>query len=527
MDIKNHFTRSSGILMAISSIPSPYGIGTFGKEAYEFIDFVKASNHKYWQVLPLGPTSYGDSPYQSCSVFAGNPYYIDLDMLAEEGLLTKSELLMYDWGDGIIPVNVSEQDAIQLNYEVKRDEQLGNESYVSYGKMFLSRFTILMKAFEKFKGKIDGTVYNEYKEFVINNNDWLEDYAIYMACKVYFGYTDWSKWNDDIKFRNPEALSKYKDLLQNDIEFWMFCQFKFYQQWNKLKKYANDREIEIIGDIPIYTALDSADVWANTNIFQLDERLIPTKVAGVPPDAFSSLGQKWGNPLYDWDEMGKNNFAWWERRMKKSAELYDVIRIDHFIGIVKYYTIPVESPDARNGEYKIGPGKKLTDVMNSAIGNKKIIAENLGIKIPEAEELLRENDYPVMEVLEFAFDGNSDNPHIPYNYDKNSVVYGGTHDNETLQGYFDERNDQELEYAYNYLGTRDKHLIVDQVFRAAYGSVANLVVFQVQDILKMDNTARMNTPSTFGDNWKWRLRRGQLNDNHVNNLKYLVRLFGR
>ena len=522
-----NFKRSAGILMAISSIPSPYGIGTFGKSAYEFVEFIKKSNHKYWQVLPLGPTGYGDSPYQTCSVFAGNPYYIDLDILIEEGLLTQSYVRSFDWGDGTMPVSVSEDGAQQSSDEICRDEKLGNQSYVNYEKIFLSRFSVLATAFENFRNKRMESGCKEYDDFVTLNNDWLEDYSIYMACKAYFGYSDWNKWDDEIKFRNPDALLKYKEKLAKEIEFWEFCQFEFFKQWNNLKKYANDNGIEIIGDIPIYTALDSADVWANIKMFQLDDKLAPTQVAGVPPDAFTSLGQKWGNPIYDWDLMEKDGFSWWETRMKKAAELYDIIRIDHFIGIVKYYTIPTGCPDATIGEYKIGPGKKLTDVINQAIGDKKIIAENLGVSIPQVEELLKENNYPVMEVLEFAFDGNSDNPHIPYNYEKNSVVYGGTHDNETLQGFFNERNDQELEYAYDYLGTRDKNLLVDQVFRSAYGSVANLVVFQVQDILKLDNTARMNFPSTVGDNWKWRLRSGQLDEKHFNSLEYLVRIFGR
>ena len=502
---RQKFNRSAGILMAISSIPSPYGIGTFGKAAYEFVDYIKESNHKYWQVLPLGPTGYGDSPYQTCSIFAGNPYYIDLDILMEEGLLTKAYVLSFDWGD----------------------ENSEDQSYVNYEKIFLSRFIVLSTAFENFESKRMESGCKEYDDFITQNDDWLDDYSLYMACKAYFGYIDWNKWIDEVKFREPKALLNYKVQLTKEIEFWKFCQFEFFIQWNKLKKYANDNGIEVIGDIPIYTASDSVDVWANTSMFQLDEKLVPTKVSGVPPDAFTSLGQKWGNPIYDWDAMEKDGFLWWKIRMEKAAELYDVIRIDHFIGIVKYYTIPTECPDATVGEYKIGPGKKLTDVINKAIGDKKIIAENLGVAIPEVDELLKVNDYPVMEVLEFAFDGNRDNPHIPYNYEKNSVVYGGTHDNETLQGFFNERNDQELGYAYDYLGTRDKNSLVDKVFRAAYGSVADLVIFQVQDILKLDNAARMNFPSTLGDNWKWRLRSGQLNENHSNYLKYLVRIFGR
>lgn len=532
---KQKFKRSAGILLAISSIPSPYGIGTFGKAAYDFVDFIKSCDHRYWQILPPGPISYGDSPYQAYSVFAGNPYYIDLDILVEEGLLTKSYLSLFDWGDGVAPTSGVRSENIQYGYEHEcnqkyeheSDNKFGNESYVNYEKIFAARFAVLTTAFENFKNKMTENGCNEYEEFNSVNQEWLDDYALYMACKAHFGNKDWTQWESEIKFRKLEAVARYKVKLVDDIEFWKFCQFEFYKQWNKLKKYANYKGIEIIGDIPIYTALDSADVWANSDLFQLDEELVPTVVAGVPPDAFTELGQKWGNPLYDWETMEKDEFAWWARRMKKSAELYDVIRIDHFIGIAKYYTIPAQSLDARKGEYKMGPGRKLTDVINRAIGDKKIIAENLGVAILEAEELLAYNDYPAMQVLEFAFDGSRDNPHLPYNFKNNSVVYGGTHDNETLQGFFNERSDEELTYAYQYLGTKDKKKIVGEVFRAGYASVASIAIFQVQDILRLDNSARMNYPSTLGNNWKWRLKPGQLNEKNVEDLKYLANIFGR
>lgn len=518
--------RSAGILMAVSSLPSPYGIGTLGKAAYEFVDFVKNAGHKYWQVLPQGPLSFGDSPYQSFSVFAGNPYYIDLDILVDEGLLTRSYLKLFDWGDGYVPVEITEEEAKDTNFHQEIDFNLGNESYVDYAKIYNSRFSVLSTAYERFRDK-SGETDLKYEVFVQENSFWLDDYALFMACKSNFGNEEWSSWPDGIKFRKPDSVKKYTEKLSDDIAFWKFCQFEFDSQWKRLKKYANFNGIDIIGDIPIYTANDSADVWADTKLFQLDRELAPEKVAGVPPDAFTELGQKWGNPLYDWDEMEKDGFVWWKNRMKKSADMYDVIRIDHFIGLAKYYSVPAESEDARSGEYRNGPGKKLTDVINKAIGEKKIIAENLGVAMPEADELLEINDYPPMQVIEFAFDGGRDNPHLPHNYKTNSVVYGGTHDNETLQGFFDSRTDEQLKYAFDYLDTKDRKKIVDKVFRAAYGSVAALAIFQAQDILRLDNSARMNFPSTFGENWKWRLKKGQLTQKHAEELRNLADIFGR
>ena len=315
--------------------------------------------------------------------------------------------------------------------------------------------------------------------------------------------------------------------LSDDIGYWKFIQFEFYLQWNALKQYANSNGIEIIGDIPIYMGYDSVDVWANQGEFQLDENLTPIKVAGVPPDAFSDAGQKWGNPLYDYDKMEANGFSWWRKRMAASAKLYDVIRIDHFIGIVKYYTIPADMPDARQGEYRQGPGQKLLDVINESIGDKKIIAEDLGVEVPEVAKILKENGYPGMKVLEFAFGGDRKNPHLPYNYTQNLVCYGGTHDNETLLGFFEDRGDWELGYAYDYLDTRDKGRMVDQVFRAAYSSVAVLTVFAVQDILKLGNWARMNLPSSMGNNWKWRMQKGQLGQHELECMRYLASVFDR
>lgn len=530
------FERNAGILMPVSSLPSPYGIGTFGKDAYDFVTFVKECNHKYWQVLPLGPTTYGDSPYQSYSAFAGNPYFVDLDMLIEAGFLLKSEVISRDWGDGIVPVNVSEDDAVNGRFGTYRDGNIGDERYVSYEKIYNNRFDILRIAYNRFKAACAESkktlakglpLYKQFDNFVKDNADWLEDYALFMALKSHFNNVSWGEWETDIKFRKPEAMSRYEEQLSDDIGYWKFIQFEFYLQWNALKQYANSNGIEIIGDIPIYMGYDSVDVWANQGEFQLDENLTPIKVAGVPPDAFSDAGQKWGNPLYDYDKMEANGFSWWRKRMAASAKLYDVIRIDHFIGIVKYYTIPADMPDARQGEYRQGPGQKLLDVINESIGDKKIIAEDLGVEVPEVAKILKENGYLGMKVLEFAFGGDRKNPHLPYNYTQNLVCYGGTHDNETLLGFFEDRGDWELGYAYDYLDTRDKGRMVDQVFRAAYSSVAVLTVFAVQDILKLGNWARMNLPSSMGNNWKWRMQKGQLGQHELECMRYLASVFDR
>ena len=530
------FERNAGILMPVSSLPSPYGIGTFGRDAYDFVTFVKECNHKYWQVLPLGPTTYGDSPYQSYSAFAGNPYFVDLDMLIEAGFLLKSEVISRDWGDGIVPVNVSEDDAVNGRFGTYRDGNIGDERYVSYEKIYNNRFDILRIAYNRFKAACAESkktlakglpLYKQFDNFVKDNADWLEDYALFMALKSHFNNVSWGEWETDIKFRKPEAMSRYEEQLSDDIGYWKFIQFEFYLQWNALKQYANSNGIEIIGDIPIYMGYDSVDVWANQGEFQLDENLTPIKVAGVPPDAFSDAGQKWGNPLYDYDKMEANGFSWWRKRMAASAKLYDVIRIDHFIGIVKYYTIPADMPDARQGEYRQGPGQKLLDVINESIGDKKIIAEDLGVEVPEVAKILKENGYPGMKVLEFAFGGDRKNQHLPYNYTQNLVCYGGTHDNETLLGFFEDRGDWELGYAYDYLDTRDKGRMVDQVFRAAYSSVAVLTVFAVQDILKLGNWARMNLPSSMGNNWKWRMQKGQLGQHELECMRYLASVFDR
>lgn len=494
--MEQRLTRGAGILLPISSLPSPHGIGTFGKEAYDFVDRLKEADQMYWQVLPIGPTSYGDSPYQSFSAFAGNPYFIDLDMLVDEGLIEKSAVDSIDWG--------------QLEYDI------------DYSKMYNHRFAILRKAF--FKSKEMET--EEYHKFIEDNKIWLDDYSLFMACKDYFGQREWLKWDDDIKMRKPEAVKYYKALLKEKIEFWQYVQYKFFRQWKDLKEYANSNGIRIIGDIPIYVAMDSSDVWADPEYYQLDDDLNPIDVAGCPPDAFYEFGQKWGNPLYDWDEMEKTDFSWWKRRVEAAADLYDVIRIDHFTGIAKYYAIPADGMPV-DGEYRTGPGEKLIEVINDAAGGAKIIAEDLGITTPEAKNLLVKSGYPGMKVLEYAFDSRISNGFLPHTYNQNCVVYSGTHDNETLLGFFNSLSEESLQYLMDYTSSKDTLELAKNVITLAYESAADTVIIQMQDILMKDNKARMNLPSTIGRNWRWRLKKDEFNDGVVEGLRKLTDVYGR
>ncbi len=491
--------RGAGILLPISSLPSPYGIGTMGKDAYEFVDMLKRAGQKYWQVLPIGPTSFGDSPYQSFSAFAGNPYFIDLDTLIEEGLLTKEEVESYKWAD--------------------------SDDEIDYARLYRQRFEVLRKAF----GRSEHKDSRGYADFIKENEQWIDDYALYMAIKADHNNREWLAWEPAIKKRKPEAMAAYREKLGEDVEFYKFLQFKFYEQWMPLKEYANRNGISIIGDIPIYVALDSADVWANTGQFQLSGSLAPAVVAGCPPDMFSSYGQKWGNPIYDWDVMEKDDFAWWKKRIAASAKLYDVIRIDHFIGIVRYYSIPANG-EPKDGYYRQGPGKKLIDAIDSAIGSSKVIAEDLGVVVPEVQKLVKESGYPGMKVLEFAFDGNTANEYLPHNHAKNYVAYIGTHDNDMLKSYISGQSEDLQEYMMKYLMADSLDDVAEKMIHALYMSSADTVILQMQDILGKDNSARMNYPSTLGGNWKWRLTKGatwEFTQKHIDKLRDLTRLYGR
>lgn len=488
--------RGAGILLPVSSLPSPYGIGTFGKAAYEFVDQLVEAGQKYWQVLPLGPTSYGDNPYQSFSAFAGNPYFIDLDMLCGEGLLKVDEIRYIKW-----------------------EERLDR---VEYGLQWEYRYGVLKRAFIRSNHKTT----EKFQHFLEENAQWIQDYGLFMACKEHFENVEWLKWDKDIRFRQPEALQRYCKTFSQEIEFYQFLQYKFYEQWSSLKKYANEHGVEIIGDMPIYVALDSVDVWVNPGLFELDEERKPVCVAGCPPDAFSDDGQKWGNPLYNWKIMEKEEFAWWKRRMAATAKLFDVVRIDHFIGIVRYYVIPADD-SARNGWFEWGPGEKLIRALDETRGRTKIIAEDLGVVIPQVGELLEKAGYPGMKVIEFAFDGNTDNPYLPHMYQKNCVVYGGTHDNETLVGYYDNLSVDNLAYALQYTDCSNRADLIEKVFLMAYRSIADTVIFQMQDVLEKGNEARMNLPATIGENWRWRLLEGEFTKEKRTWLKSLSIIYGR
>lgn len=470
----NILKRGAGILLAISSLPSDYGIGTLGAEAYRFVDLLVELRQRYWQVLPLGPTSYGDSPYQSFSAFAGNPYFIDLNSLIKEGLLTPDEIRAFNWGQ--------------------------NSSDIDYGILFENRLSVLKIAFARFDQKS-----KTYIDFCKTHQAWLEDFALFMSLKEYFD-KDWLGFDEGIRNREPEAMELYKSKLADSISFHCFCQYEFFWQWHRLKMYANKKGIEIIGDMPLYVALDSADVWVNSKQFLLNEKGFPEVVAGCPPDAFSDNGQRWGNPLYNWEQMEQDGFDWWQRRIKLNKQLFDIIRIDHFTGIVKSYAIPANNADPKCGKWLKGPGRKFIDAVQSAAGDSKIIAENIGVFVPGASKLIQRAGWSEIKILLFAFDGNTGNEFLPHNYkDCNQVIYAGTHDNDTILGYFKDKTEYELAFLYEYLNIKSKEEIPDALIRLAYSSVANVVIFQMQDILKLGNEARMNYPSTIGRNWRWRL----------------------
>lgn len=477
---KQKLNRGAGILMPISALPSPYGIGTLGEESYRFVDMLRQIGCIYWQVLPVGPTSFGDSPYQSFSAFAGNPYFIDLDYLVDEGLLKKEEIIGCDW--------------------------LEEEDCINYSKIYRHRFLVLRKAFQRSNHEQT----DAYIRFCRNNQYWLTDYCFYMALKNHFDNKEWLLWDEAIRYREEEAIEQYSELLKEDIEFWKFCQFKFKEQWNKLKAYANSRDIQIIGDIPLYVSMDSADVWVNNELFELDESKNPIHVAGVPPDAFSESGQRWGNPLYRWDVMEDNDFSWWRERMKTSASLYDIIRIDHFIGVVNYYSIPAGCPTAITGRWEIGPGKKLTDIIRESIGDAKIIAEDLGELTQNVRDLVTQTGYPGMKILEFGLEGPANHEYLPHNYKSTNIVaYTGTHDNETLTGFLKGKSEEQLKFTYHYFNVRKKEELPYAIIRAVYGSIADVVITQMQDVLLLDNKARMNIPATIGGNWVWRMTKSQ------------------
>ena len=493
------FSRTSGILLPVFSLPSAHGIGTIGWAAFEFIDFLAAAGQSYWQVLPLNPTGFGDSPYSSCSVFAGNPYFIDLDALADDGLLRKREIKAFDFGD--------------------------DERRIDYEKLYNSRFKLLRLAFER--AELEN--YADYSRFV-SENEWLSDYALYMALKAHFDMNPWQAWDDaGVKLRRHSALKKYEAKLQPEIEFHKFLQYLFYSQWEKVKAYANSRGVGIIGDLPIYCALDSADCWANRNQFQLDRDGMPTLVAGVPPDAFTEDGQLWGNPLYDWERMKKSGYEWWMRRIVNAEKLYDAVRIDHFRALESYWAVPAGDDTARNGHWVKGPGIGFINAIKKGFPNLPFIAEDLGFLTEAVHELRKCSDWPGMKVLEFAFDPSGKSDYLPHNYEKNCACYTGTHDNAPLALYLKEASEAERAFIAKYIGlkTKNANALAEVILRAGLASTADTFIAQMQDWLNLSEGARINMPGTSVGNWQWRMKKGEASEKLAERIRELTELYGR
>lgn len=487
--------RASGIIMPVFSLPGKYGIGTFGKEAYDFIDFLSDAGQKYWQVLPMGPTDCGNSPYSSLSVFAGNPNFIDLEQLIEEGAVDRKEVEMIDWGSGD----------------------------VDYDKVIPGKKKILKSAYLK----AYNSVKEEVSDFAENNISWIYDYALYMALKEHFDGLPWYEWEEDIRLREQEAVEKYRSELKDSINYHIYVQYLFFKQWDKLKKYAEDKDVKFIGDIPIYAAMDSADVWASPENFQLDKKNMPVDVAGVPPDYFSEEGQLWGNPLYDWLAMKNDGYGWWIRRIGAAERLYDVIRIDHFRGLESYWAVPATEKTAINGEWRKGPGLDFIERIKGWFCGIEIIAEDLGILTDDVRELLKNSRFPGMKVLQFAFDDSGNSDYLPHKYDKNCVCYGGTHDNATIKEWLETGDKKEIEFAREYLGINKKDNFNFGIIRGGMASVADTFITQMQDYLELGKEARTNIPGIAFGNWKWKMEEGAATKQLAEKILKMTKLYGR
>ncbi len=491
--------RKSGILLSVTSLPSDYGIGCFSKSAYDFVDWLKEAGQSYWQILPLNPTGFGDSPYQSFSTFAGNPYMISLKELVKEGLLTKNEC---------------------------EREHLTEKKYIDYKKQYESRFKLLRKAYKK------SIPNKDFFDFESENDFWLNDYSLFMALKYKNRQEVWNKWNEELRIREKDALEKVKGELKEEIAFWKFVQYKFFSQWQRLKEYANKKGISIIGDIPIYVSFDSADVWANPNLYELDEKLNPKFVAGCPPDGFSKTGQLWGNPLYNWEIHKKTKYKWWIERLKYAFKMYDVVRIDHFRGFDEYYSIKYKSITAEKGEWRKGPGLELFKAVEKELGKKAFIAEDLGFITNSVKELLGKCGFPGMKILEFAFDlrdTGASNDYLPHNYKENCVAYTGTHDNQTLYSWYKTISHKERKAVREYLcdfHTPQKELNIPLISLLMRSS-ASLCVIPLQDWLGLSDKARINIPSTTGNNWRWRADKKAFSKELNEKIKRITKLYGR
>ena len=488
--------------MHLSSLPSPHGVGTMGQSAREFVDFLVKAGQSYWQILPVCPTSYGDCPYQSFSTFAGNPYFIDLDELAKEGLIEKAEYEGIDWES--------------------------TPGRVNYGALYNKRYQVLEKAAKRFLAGSAQKI-QAFDGFCRENAFWLDDYALFMTLKGANDGASWLAWEGPLKYHDEKTLRDVEERYAQKIAFWKVLQYLFFHQWNALRTYANEKGVDIIGDLPFYVALDSVDVWAHPELFQLDEERQPIKVAGCPPDGFSATGQLWGNPLFAWEEHSKTDYAWWIRRIGYLCKVYNVLRIDHFRGFDSYYAIPYGDTDASGGCWREGPGIKLFRAMEAAIGPQRIIAEDLGFMTQSVRDLLRESGFPGMKVLEFAFDRRDDNnsDYLPYNYKPHCVAYVGTHDNDTIQGWFVSAGAEDTAYAKEYLRLEDASNYHWDMMRALWESVAELTIVQAQDLFGLGSECRMNTPSTLGSNWTWRTLPGSLDEALAEKMRHYMELYGR
>ena len=488
--------RCSGILMHISSLPGPYGVGTMGKNAFRFVDFLEDAGQSVWQILPLTPTGYGDSPYQSCSTFAGNHYLIDLEALVEEKLLKKEELSSIRWS--------------------------WSETKADFGLLYNNRLNVLRKAYDRFAAQ------EELDAFCAENAGWLPDFALFMALKDRFGGKPWYQWDKALKFRDSKAIETARQELKEEIRFFCFVQYLFYKQWNALRTYAHGKGIRIIGDVPIYVPYDSVEVWKDTQLFQLDEKLDPVSVAGCPPDAFSADGQLWGNPLYRWDVMAEDGFAWWIRRLAAAGELYDIVRMDHFRGLEAYWSIPYGDATAKGGKWIKGPGMDFVNAVKKGLPELNMIAEDLGFLTQEVLDLRDASGYPGMKVLEFAFDSREPSDYLPHTYVSNTVCYTGTHDNMTMRQWFETATDEAVEYATEYMNLTEKEGLVWGVIRTAYASVSDLCVIQMQDLLNLGAQARMNFPGTLSDaNWTWRADDAFMSEDLAKKILNMTKLYGR
>ena len=487
--------RKSGILLSISSLPSAYGIGTLGKSAYDFVDFLRKSGQKYWQILPLSPVSFGNSPYQSFSAFAFNPYYIDLGFLVEDGLLTREECLACNFGD--------------------------DETRVDYAALCKNRPVLLKKAASRFD-----TSENGYAQFCRENSFWLSDYAVFSAYKEKCGFLALEKFPDKIKHRDKEALDKFCVENEDEIKYCKITQYLFYKQWIKLKRYANDNGVHIIGDIPIYVSGDSSDVWTHPELFCVDASLAPVLSAGCPPDAYSKKGQLWGNPVYNWSEHEKTEYCWWMSRLRQANSLFDVTRIDHFRGFYSYYAI-AKGKTAENGKWLEADGEGFMEKLKAELPGMKIIAEDLGFITPEIKKRMEKSGFPGMKIMQFGFDSGTDNEHLPHNFEKNSVVYTGTHDNRTAVGWLVSSKKEAVEFAMDYFDVNFTKRLPEALIRGALSSVSDTAIIPMQDYLRQGDTSRMNVPSTVGDNWVYRITEDDMNDHLAERLYRQAKLYSR